>query len=185
MSPPATVIELSLRLISPPTRLSADKRSVSRVEIVTPSKLIPAAASPKPKAAGAAVVKPLAPVSDTNNRESSAKTMLSAVEICTLPFTSILAPAPKAMPLGLMRKRLASVIVERNNPSICEALSPLTRAIILLISLLPVNVADSPASILKVKKVCNKLLPRVRPRSWLIVISPEIVSPVDSIVISA
>ena len=165
ISPPPRLIELSVRLMSPPITEIESRLSPSSTEICVPLKVMPALASPNPKADGAAVVNPEAPVSETSRTESSANVMLFAVERCRLPLISMLAPSPKAMPLGLIKNKLASEIVERSNPSIWLAESPFTRAMMLLMSLLPLKVALSPAFTLKVRKLCSRLVPRVMPIS--------------------
>ena len=100
------------------------------------------------------------------NSPCSPNLIPSAVEARKEPPISSRALAPKTIPLGLRKNKLA-VPLARINPSILEILPPVTRVIMLSIVVALLKKASPPVGTENSEKLWNRLLPRVAPPSIL------------------
>ena len=161
----------------PPTRemsVSGPNPNPGATSIRVPSTTIAAGAwDRKPKAVGAAEVS----VSPTTGSEAKvpppAKRSTSAVLAWNEPSTSTSAPAPKRIPAGLIRKRLAPGMPDRSVPKIWEASPPVTRQMTNRVCCVAVKSAVAVEPRLKTKKEWKRFCPARCPTSSGIVMVPE------------
>src|SRR5438128_1282401 len=112
----------------------------------------PDRAAKNPNAVGDALLSTSPAATAALNRPAFPSRIESAEVTANDPDTSSVAPAPNTTPAGFIRYKFAPAMSHRSAPLIVETDPPVTRDNTFRTDPAPLNVADSPAWILKSEK---------------------------------